>query len=69
MKLRLEVVVEDDTGREMKRVAVMEKHCGAQNSLAGGLGLSMGDSKSLLGSIQQHFLEVQVQSVSCEHAH
>jgi hypothetical protein len=69
MKLRVEVVVEDDTGREMKRVAVMEQHCGAQNSLAGGLSLSMGDSKSLLGSIQQHFLEVQVQSVSCEHAH
>jgi hypothetical protein len=32
MKLRLEVVVDDDTGREMKRVAVMEKHAGIRTS-------------------------------------
>jgi hypothetical protein len=32
MKFRVEVVVEDDTGREMKRVAVMEKHAGIRAS-------------------------------------
>jgi len=40
MKLRVEVVVEDETGQEIKRVAVMEKHCAAEDSLTGGLGLS-----------------------------
>ncbi|MCF8169142.1 MAG: hypothetical protein K9J77_11070 [Rhodoferax sp.] len=69
MKLRVEVVVEDDAGREMKRVAVMEKRCDSQNALAAGLGLSMDDGKSLLGSIQRNYLELQVQCVSCDHAH
>ena len=69
MKLRVEVIAEDETGREIKRVAVMEKNCADQDSLAGGLGLSMADNKSLLGSIQQHFLDLQVQSVSSKHAH
>ncbi len=69
MKLRVEVVVEDETGQEIKRVAVMEKHCAAEDSLTGGLGLSMSDSKSLLGSVQQHVLDLQVQSVSFKHAH
>ena len=69
MKLRVEVVVEDETGREIKRVTVMEKPCAAQDFLTGGLGLSMSDSKSLLGSVQRHVLDLQVQSVSLKHTH
>ena len=65
----MEIVVEDEPGREVKRVAIMERHCAAQDSLVGDLGLNMADSKILLGAVQRHCLEMQVQSVSSNQTH
>lgn len=66
MKFEVVVVTKDDSGQEMQRAVIFEKHCGWMDDAVGGLG--MAESKILLGSVQKHLLQTQVFGASVGHA-
>lgn len=47
MKFQVEVVIKDDAGRELPRSVIFERLCGSLDGVMGGLGLSLGESKTL----------------------
>ena len=60
MKFEVEVVIRDDSGQEMQRIVILEKHCGSMNNAIGGLGLALTEGKALVGTVQKHLLQTQV---------
>jgi hypothetical protein len=65
MKYQVEVliVVKDETEREIKRIVVLEKSCGASDVLQCGLGLTIQDSKHLLETVQKNLIETEVKAI------
>ena len=60
LKFRLQLVAEDEeeSAEEVVELAVLEKDCKRLEHL----GLSLAGSKEILGTLQQHVLERQVET-------
>jgi hypothetical protein len=68
MKLRVEVVIEDEVGQVAKRNVAMEKLCDLQNEISVGLCLTLADGKELLQTIQCAYSEAQVEAIADDHS-
>jgi hypothetical protein len=66
MNFQVEVVIKDDCGQETQRIVILEKHCGSMDA-ATGLGLNLTESKALVGTVQKHLLETQVDGALVGH--